>query len=105
MRPAEEAKLKEEMEKVDNDIWVIFDAEQGEAVVGAVEQEKHIIAIEGPPGSGKTLIASEILRRLAEKLKEETEKEPIVLLTGSLFSGVLGPLGDQLRSNAEEMGG
>ena len=105
VRPAEEAKLKEEMEKVDNDIWVIFDAEQGEAVVGAVEQEKHIIAIEGPPGSGKTLIASEILRRLAEKLKEETEKEPIVLLTGSLFSGVLGPLGDQLRSNADQMGG
>ena len=104
VRPAEEEKLKEEMEKVDNDIWVILDAEQGEAVVGAVKQEKNIIAIEGPPGSGKTLIGSEMLRRLAEKVKEEIDNEPIVLLTGC-YTGVGDPLGKQLKSNAEQMGG
>ena len=62
-RLAEEAKLKKEIEEVDNNVWVIFDEVQGEAVVEAVEQEKNIITIEGPPGSGKTLIGTEILRR------------------------------------------
>ena len=70
------------MEEVDNDAWVIFDEVQGEAVLKAVEQEKNIITIEGPPGSGKTLIGKEILRRRAEKVKEETDEEPIVLLSG-----------------------
>merc|ERR1719278_1654873 len=104
VRPAEEAKLKKEMEEVDSDIWVIFDQVQGEAVDEAVEQEKNIITIEGPPGSGKTLIGKEILRRLAEKVKEETDKEPIVLLT-SYDTKEDHPLGKLLKSNAEEMGG
>merc|ERR1719222_1871129 len=48
VRPAEEAKLRKEMEEVDNDVWVIIDEVQGEAVSEAVEQEKNIITIEGP---------------------------------------------------------
>jgi len=105
VRPAEEAKLRKEMEEVDNDIWVIFDAEQEEAVLEAVEQQKHLIAIEGPPGSGKTLIGSEILRRLTEKVQEKTDNKPIVLFTSSHDIGEYDPLGKQLKSNAEQMGG
>ena len=104
VRPAEEAKLKKEMEEVDNDVWVIFDEVQGEAVLQAVEQEKNIITIEGPPGSGKTLIGKEILRRLAEKVREETDMEPIVILTGQ-YTKEDHPLGELLISIAKEMGG
>ena len=96
VRPAEEAKLKKEMEEVDNDVCAILDEVQEEAVVKAVEQEKNIISIEGPPGSGKTLIGKEILRRQAEKVKEETDKEPIVLLTGDDYTKEDYPLGKQL---------
>ena len=100
VRPAEEAKLKKEMEEVDNDVWVIFDKVQGEAVLKAVEQEKNIITIEGPLGSGKTLIGKEILRRRAEKVKEETAKEPIVFLTAQDTEGD-HPLGKLLSKWAD----
>ena len=104
VKPAEEAKLNEEVKKVDNDTWAILDAKQGEAVIGAVEQDKNMIIIEGPPGSGKTLIANEIVRRQAEKAKE-MEKEPIVLVTSYVLQKENSHLGKHLKSYAEQMGG
>ena len=56
-RPAEVAKLKEEIEKIDEDIWVVLDNDQQKQLAKAEELQKNIIAIQGPPGSGKTLIA------------------------------------------------
>ena len=104
VRPAEAAKLKQEMEEVDKDIWAIFDAIQEEGVVKAAEGEENLVAIEGPPGCGKTLIANETMRRRAEKVKEETGIDPIVIVTGSV-SKESTPLGNHLKINAEQMGG
>ena len=105
VRPAEAKKLKEEMEQVDNDIWAILDETQGEGAVAAAETEENIIAIEGPPGCGKTLVANETVRRRAEKVKEETGMDQIVIVTGWNYTKEEDPLGNHLKSNAKEMGG
>ena len=51
------------------------------------------------------LIGKEILKRLAEKVKEETDLMPIVIVTSGFFTRVDSPLGKQLRSTAEQIGG
>ena len=64
----------------------------------------NLISIEGPPGSGKTIIGAEVTRRLVEKTKEETGEEPVVIFT-SVPNKEDSPLGSLLKSSAEQMGG
>ena len=49
--------MKEEIQEVDEDIWVVLDTDQQKQLDKAEEHQKNIISIEGPPGSGKILIA------------------------------------------------
>ena len=104
VRPAEAAKLKEEMEEVDKDVWLILDSVQEEAVFKALEQGDQLVTIRGPWGSGKTLVGIEILRRQVEKVRKATAEEPIVIVT-STYPMEDSPLGKQLLSSAERMGG
>ena len=74
------------------DSWIVLDNQQSEAVNRAVEEKTHLVGIEGLPGSGKTIIGAEIVRRLVEKTKEETGEDPVVIITKGTcqkrFSGI-----------------
>ena len=60
--------MKEEIQEVDDDIWVVLDNDQQKQLDKAEEHQKNIIAIEGPPGSGKTLIAQgNVLNKILRK--------------------------------------
>ena len=88
------------------DSWIVLDNQQSEAVNRAVEEETNLVSIEGPPGSGKTIIGAEIARRLVEKTKEETGEEPVVIITNVSYKiKEDSPLVSQLKSRAEQMGG
>ena len=104
VRPAEEKRLREEVKHVDNDPLIILDAVQANGVKEAVEGEKNMIIIEGCPGTGKTIVGLEITRRMVEKLREETDEEPLVFVTCHLKERN-SPLGNHLKSNADQMGG
>ena len=106
VKSAEEKRLKKEMEEVDKDTWIILDNQQSEAISKAVENQTNLISIEGPPGSGKTIIGAEIARMLVEKTKEETGEEPVVIITNVSYKiKEDSPLVSQLQSRAEQMGG
>ena len=88
------------------DSWIVLDNQQSEAVNRAVEEETNLVSIEGPPGSGKTIIGAEIARMLVEKTKEETGEEPVVIITNVSYKiKEDSPLVSQLKSRAEQMGG
>jgi len=59
VKSAEEKRLKKEMEEVDQDTWIVLDNQQTEEVSKAVENKTNLISIEGPPGSGKTIIGAQ----------------------------------------------
>ena len=58
MKSAEEKRKKKEIEEVDQDWWIILDDQQSEEVYKAVENKTNLISIEGPPGSGKTILGA-----------------------------------------------
>merc|ERR1712200_370222 len=92
------------MEEVDKDSWIVLDDQQSEAISKAVENKTNLISIEGPPGSGKTIIGVEVTRRLVKKTKEETGEEPVVIFTGC-YRKENHVLVNLLKSGAEQMGG
>ena len=101
VRPTEEKQLKKEMTKVDKDAWVILDRAQKDAVEKAENDGKRITVIEGPPGSGKTLLGLRILQTMIAKAKEETGEDPIVMITKQYGFEEGMPLRQQLEANAQ----
>ena len=88
------------------DSWIVLDNQQSEAVNRAVEEKTHLVSIEDPPGSGKTIIGAEIARGWVEKTKEERGEEPFVIITNVSYKiKEDSPLVSQLKSRAEQMGG
>merc|ERR1719222_237593 len=102
VRPNEEKQLKKEMEEVDKDTWVILDALQEAAIERAENDGKRIIAIEGPPGCGKTLTGEQICKRMIAKAKEDTEIDPMVIVTKPYGFKEGTPLRQQLEANAKQ---
>merc|ERR1719222_175543 len=102
VRPNEEKQLKKEMEEVDKDTWVILDALQEAAIERAENDGKRIIAIEGPPGCGKTLTGEQICKRMIAKAKEDTEIDPMVIVTKPMNFQEGTPLRQQLEANAKQ---
>merc|ERR1719222_565807 len=102
VRSNEEKQLKTEMEEVDKDTWVILDNLQEAAIEKAENEGKRIIAIEGPPGCGKTLTGEQICKRMIEKAKTETGEDPMVIITKNLEFKEGTPLRQQLEANAEQ---
>ena len=67
VRSAEERRLKEEMNEVDKHPLIILDTVQRSSVEEALKGDQNVIAIEGPPGSGKTIVGLEILLKWMTK--------------------------------------
>merc|ERR1719305_834340 len=102
VRTNEEKQLKKEVEEVDKDTWVILDKAQEAAIERAENDGKRIIAIEGPPGCGKTLTGEQICKRMIAKAKEDTGMNPLVIVTKPYFFEEGTPLRQQLEANAEQ---
>ena len=105
---AEKDQLDMEVEKVDNDPWIILNKVQARGVEQALEDGVKLVAIEGPPGSGKTILGEEIARRSVKKVRKDMHEEPILFVCGNLrvletFSFL--SLAKHLQSNAIDMGG
>merc|ERR1712130_925211 len=102
VRSNEEKQLKKEMEEVDKNTWVILDNLQEAAIEKAENDGKRIIAIEGPPGCGKTLTGEQICKRMIEKTKKGTGEDPMVIITKEFGFEEGTPLRQQLEANAEQ---
>jgi len=102
VRPNEENQLKKEMEEVQKDTWVILNKVQKSAIKAAENDGKRIVAIEGPPGCGKTLVGEQFLKAMIEKAKKETGEDPMVIITKNTGFKEDTPLRQQLEANAEQ---
>lgn len=92
--------MTKEMKEVDRDILLILDQNQAGAVRASKNQGKRIIAIEGLPGSGKTLLGLQILKAKIEEAKNKTGADPIVIITKPLGFEDGYPLRQLLEANA-----
>ena len=81
---AEEKRLKEEVNRVDTQSWILLDSIQAKAVEEAEDGQQNVIAIEGAPGSGKTTAQCPAINRDARNLNEMSRPKSNFPL--SLFS-------------------
>ena len=105
VRPAEKEMLTKEIEAVDSNSWLLLDSVQAGLIEKSDNDEASIFVIEGAPGTGKTTVGLELVRRRAERPTEDMDERPLVFISVKMLSDEATPLGRHLAANAEEMNG
>ena len=81
VKPSEEKQLNQEVEQVDNYIWVALGSGQEKSFEEAMSKGAKVTLLEGSPGTGKSILGIKILQSMAEEAKKKTGEDPTLIIT------------------------